>query len=200
MVQDKYLKIYDEGPKTLRKEGFRLIITGVVLMLVAPSISYLDFDDYEIIVLILLISICEVSGVLIISNGRRKLKKASKIKLSDSEISKVSYKLEQFKNMKIDIEDLDKSIEEADAEYFFDRPVKIANTDLKDILLKVKYEAIDKNEMLEWVNYIWFSDFFIFSDSVGAIMNDLVNIYHSQEMLKKDKINLFINKLEYRTD
>ncbi|WP_425449327.1 hypothetical protein [Dethiothermospora halolimnae] len=196
--EETYSKIYDEGPKNLWKQGRGTFITGFICVLIAVGIlaGHIYFDGDEPVAAIFLTVLVGGFGLACIFNGIKKIKKASDIEKSDSEIYKAYDKLNQFKTMKITEEELDSYIDDSFAEYFYENPVTIDKSEVRSILLNVKDKTLTDINLFKWVDYIWFCEFYIFSEEVNSVLKELEEIYQSQQDLDEKEIEYFINKLQ----
>lgn len=79
-------------------------------------------------------------------------------------------------------------------------PIKICNKHVISLLENYNNNLIDKSLLLDWVNTIWFSDWYEYCDEnedcIASIMNELEEIDEVGHELNSEKIVKYINALE----
>jgi hypothetical protein len=80
------------------------------------------------------------------------------------------------------------------------KPINITNRHLINLLMEYKNGRINERYILDWVNTVWFTDWFeyddYYCDSVASVMNKLEEIDEEGNDLSKEKVNKYIICLE----
>jgi hypothetical protein len=104
--------------------------------------------------------------------------------------------LEQFRDLKITKNELYSFIQK---EFKTNQPVEVCSVHLVTLLLGYQKGSINEQNILDWVNTIWFSDWFMYCeeqcDSIASVMNQLEEIDEEGKKLTKEKVANYINAL-----
>jgi hypothetical protein len=80
------------------------------------------------------------------------------------------------------------------------KPINITNLHLINLLMEYKNGRINERYILDWVNTVWFTDWFeyddYYCDSIASVMNKLEEIDEEGNELSKEKVNKYISCLE----
>lgn len=107
-------------------------------------------------------------------------------------------KLLLFRDLQITKDDLLKTIPRQPKPGY--QPVAISNIDLIKLLDEYKRGIRDEQFILNWVNTIWFTDWYTYenkySDSIASVMNELEEIDEEGKGLTIQKVERYISALE----
>ena len=110
----------------------------------------------------------------------------------------ISY-LEMFKNLQISKKELCNNIGKKLHDITIDNPVIVNTTDVINVLDAYKIGKISINQMLEWVNIVWFTDLFEYDerqcDSIASVLNVLEELDEKDKNLTEDDIDKYITVL-----
>ncbi len=103
----------------------------------------------------------------------------------------------KFRDLKISRSELFKVIQSG---LSVDEPILISNIHLIKLLESYKSNIIDDSYLLDWVNTVWFSDWFYYSDEecdcIACILNELEEIDEEGHELNTEKVEKYIFALE----
>lgn len=110
--------------------------------------------------------------------------------------------LEQYRDLKITKDKIESLI----SNEICDNAVTVSSDHLIRLLTVYKHGKINLNKLIEWVNVVWFSDWFDYndeqSDSIASVMTELEEL--DEEGKNKDltleKIEKYINALKNNLD
>ena len=84
--------------------------------------------------------------------------------------------------------------------FVVDDPIVIYSNHLIHLITKYRNNDIDKLALLDWVNTVWFSEWFTYNDEqcdcIATIMNELEEIDEKGNELTEDKIQKYLHALE----
>ncbi len=82
--------------------------------------------------------------------------------------------------------------------------VIVDNKDLIFVLQAVKEGRLSIEDLVYWVNIIWFTELYDYSDehsdAIAGVMNELEELDENGYILPPEKIDLYINALEKNED
>jgi hypothetical protein len=80
-----------------------------------------------------------------------------------------------------------------------EKPVTVFNTDVINVLEGIRNNRITLNQLLDWVNTIWFTDLFEYedehSDSMASVFDKLEELDENNRSLTAVDINKYIEAL-----
>jgi hypothetical protein len=72
------------------------------------------------------------------------------------------------------------------------------------VLIAFKDKKINQNQLLDWVNVVWFSDWFAYDnnecDAIAAVMDQLEELDERSYELTVEEIEYYVKALEYNID
>lgn len=102
--------------------------------------------------------------------------------------------LEQFRDEKISKKELHEKFNTTNI-----KPIMVDKTHLINILKLYEIGKINQNELVEWVNIIWFSDFYEYkpneSSSIASVMSKLEELDENKSVLSSEQVNYYIEIL-----
>ena len=108
--------------------------------------------------------------------------------------------LNDFKNLNITRKELEESIGRTQLELSIEDPVEINTADVINLLKGYQSDKITIYELLEWVNTVWFTDLFTYSDdhcdSIASVLNKLEEIDENGYILTDEEIGIYVKTLE----
>jgi hypothetical protein len=109
--------------------------------------------------------------------------------------------LEQYKKLQLSKETLLKELQtRKDEKVLNDQVVQIYARDVINILKQYQQKNVSQQQLIDWVNMIWFSDFYEYadeeSDSIASVMDKLEELDETETSLSDSQINIFINALK----
>ncbi|MDF2473453.1 MAG: hypothetical protein K0R21_1235 [Anaerocolumna sp.] len=82
--------------------------------------------------------------------------------------------------------------------------VEVYAINLIDVLNKYSAKEIDDVFLLEWVNTIWFSEWYFYNedqcDSIASVMNVLEELDEGELVLNQEKIEMLVNALKNNSE
>jgi len=107
--------------------------------------------------------------------------------------------LEMFKNLQISKKELSSKFGDnllaAKSEY----PVSVYNTDVINVLTAFRSDKITLNQLLDWVNTVWFTELFDYDDeysnSIASVLDKLEDLDEGDRVLTKSDIDKYIDAL-----
>lgn len=107
--------------------------------------------------------------------------------------------LDMFKNLKISKKDLSDKLGGNLHAVTLEKPVTVFNTDVINVLKAVRIDKITLNQLLDWVNTIWFTELFEYddeySDSIASVLDKLEDLDEDNRKLTKSDIDKYIDAL-----
>ena len=107
--------------------------------------------------------------------------------------------INDFKNLKISKMDLYNVFKKDLHLIFLDNPVIVNTSDVISLLEAYRYDRLTLNDLLEWVNTIWFTDLFEYDDnqcnSIASVMNVLEELDEADNSLSQADIDKYISAL-----
>jgi hypothetical protein len=80
-----------------------------------------------------------------------------------------------------------------------EKPVTICNTDVIDVLKAIRNDRITLNQLLDWVNTVWFTDLYEYddeySDSIASVLDKLEDLDEDDRKLTESDIKKYIDAL-----
>lgn len=108
--------------------------------------------------------------------------------------------LENFRDLIITKQELISSIPEKLRRLPMNQPVEIRTDHVIKLLLDFKGQSLSEQTILEWVNIVWFSGWFeysdLYSDSIASVLNELEEIDEEGKVLTLEKVELYLDALE----
>jgi hypothetical protein len=106
--------------------------------------------------------------------------------------------LEMFRDLKLMKEELFITVPKQPKPKY--EPIIVSNYHLINLLSKYKESALDEHVILDWVNTIWFTDWFTYEDTncecIASIMSELEEIDEEGKELTTEKVDKYIYALE----
>ncbi len=121
-------------------------------------------------------------------------------------LSKIIEALNEYKALKITKKQLHEKVGKKfwDVQLDEDDIVIVDNNDLIYVLQAAKDGRISIPELIDWVNVIWFSELYDYSDEhedvIAAVMNELEELEDTGYVLPVEDIDLYISALEKNDD
>jgi len=107
---------------------------------------------------------------------------------------------EDFKYMRINRKDISELFEGNLMSLSLDEPVMVESFDLINVLKAFKEKKISTEELVDWVNIIWFSDLFDYNDdqadSISSVMSKLEELDENGNVLSTEDVNVYIEALK----
>ncbi len=107
--------------------------------------------------------------------------------------------LNMFKNLQISKEEL---INKVGGNLFtvkIEKPITLYNTDVINVLKAFKLCNISLEQLLDWVNTVWFTELFDYDDeycdSIASVLDKLEDLDEDNRELSGEDINKYINAL-----
>ncbi|MHB1682271.1 MAG: hypothetical protein ACYCYO_05505 [Bacilli bacterium] len=104
--------------------------------------------------------------------------------------------LERFRNSIISRQELERTLQLDVYKYRTDDPVEVCNVHLINVLRQHQQRILSKERLIEWVNVIWFSGAFEYSDehhdSLASVMNELEELDEGDIELTNNEIERYI--------
>lgn len=111
--------------------------------------------------------------------------------------------LNKFKRLEITKSKLQEFFQRDLADIHDEEPVYINNMDAVLILEKYQRGEIEVNDILDWVNVVWFTDLYEYDYkyhySLGSVLNELEELDEEGRNLTKEKVKHFIWSLKNNT-
>ena len=108
--------------------------------------------------------------------------------------------LEDFRDMRIFKTELYSKLNESLVEAWKDEPLTIYTDDVVKLLVSYRDGVLSFENMLDWVNVIWFSEFYDYDDiqcdSIASIMNILEELDEGYITLTNADIERYIAALQ----
>jgi hypothetical protein len=100
----------------------------------------------------------------------------------------VSYRmlLEKIRDLKIKQDDLPELSYE-DENDLIENPIIIERPHLIHVLKRLKQERLTKDELFDWIHFVWFSDYFSCSDEDADCITGIIQAL--EEMEEEEKIS-----------
>lgn len=112
--------------------------------------------------------------------------------------------LNDFKNLKITRKELEEGIGTAQLKSSIHDPIEITAQDVVNLLKAYQSNRITIDMLLQWVNTVWFTDLFTYSDdycdSIASVMNKLEEIDENGYTLADDEIEWYVQALITNTE
>ncbi|SMC88234.1 hypothetical protein [Papillibacter cinnamivorans] len=107
--------------------------------------------------------------------------------------------LDMFKNLQISKKELSNKLGGNLHVVKLEKPVTIFNTDVINVLRAIRDGRITLNQLLDWVNTVWFTDLYEYddeySDSIASVLDKLEDLDEEYRKLTKSDIEKYINAL-----
>lgn len=104
--------------------------------------------------------------------------------------------LEKFRDMEITKDELNNIMKSLDEVV----KVEVFSIHLINLLKNYDLKLVDDSYLLDWVNTIWFSDWYFYNedqcDSIASVMNELEELDEEGNELTREKIKKYICALE----
>ncbi len=85
-----------------------------------------------------------------------------------------------------------------------ENPEKIYTTDVINLLSSYRENKITLNQLIDWVNTIWFTELFEYDDnqcdSIASVLNKLEELDEEGNCLTESDIDLYIDALSKNTE
>ena len=108
--------------------------------------------------------------------------------------------LERYKNFKISKGELLKLVNQDLKTLKIKKPVEICTSDVIALLENYKQGKITNQDLLDWVNIIWFTDVYEYCDSqsdcIASVMNELEEVDEDIEKISSSNIKKYIEALK----
>ncbi len=108
--------------------------------------------------------------------------------------------LEDFKNLKINKKQLQEKVGEDLFNIKISKPIVVNNKDIIYLLEYYRDEKISLDDLIDWVNVVWFSDLYgydeRYEDSIASIMSILEELDEEGHIMTKDDIEKYIDALK----
>lgn len=108
--------------------------------------------------------------------------------------------LEKYKNFEISKGELLKLVNKDLMTLKVQKPVEICTNDIIALLENYKQGKITNQDLLDWVNTIWFTDLYEYcdsqSDSIASVMNELEEVDEDIEKISSSSIEKYIEALK----
>lgn len=107
--------------------------------------------------------------------------------------------LEKYKNLEISKGELLKLVNKDLKTLKVQKPIEICTGDVIALLENYKQGKITNQDLLDWVNTIWFTDLYEYcdsqSDSIASVMNELEEVDEEIEKISPSSIEKYIEAL-----
>lgn len=107
--------------------------------------------------------------------------------------------LEQFRDLKILKNQLLELLPQGLNKLMINKPVQICSIHLITLLKKYQTGGISEQNVLDWVNTVWFSGLYEYCDeqcgSIAGVMNELEEIDEDGKQLTTEKADKYIHAL-----
>ncbi|MGE5397587.1 MAG: hypothetical protein ACM3MK_08680 [Chitinophagales bacterium] len=108
--------------------------------------------------------------------------------------------LEKYRDLAIGKSELESMIRGQTAFVSSEELVVVRGCHVIKLLRHYQNHEIDENKVLEWVNTIWFSGWFDYSDeendSIASVMNELEELDEPGKIQTPEKVKMYIRALE----
>jgi len=107
--------------------------------------------------------------------------------------------LNDFKSLKITKAQLQSKIGENLHQVKIEKPVIVNDKDVILVLEKCKKNEVTVNDLVDWVNVVWFTELFEYAekyqDSIASVMSELEELDEEGNELTDEKIGVYIDAL-----
>ncbi|MEA4833309.1 MAG: hypothetical protein VB118_11940 [Oscillospiraceae bacterium] len=112
--------------------------------------------------------------------------------------------LNDFKDLKITKKELEEKIGTTQLKNGIHNPIEITAQDVVNLLKAYQSSRITIDMLLQWVNTVWFTDLFTYSDnycdSIASVMNKLEEIDENGYILANNEIEKYVQALITNTE
>ncbi len=109
---------------------------------------------------------------------------------------------EKFINLQISYKDLINSVPKHYLNSITEQPINITCSHLINLLCAYQNNSISKDELIKWVNVVWFNDVFDYDetccDCIATILTELEQLDEPTKELDKKIINDYVVMLKNR--
>ena len=110
----------------------------------------------------------------------------------------------KFRDALISKEELQKNVGHDLVSQKIDTPIEIRIEHLLNVIKKFQKNEMNKQQLLDWVNAIWFTELYEYCDehvdSIASVMNELEEIDEDENKASSDNIERYIKALENNTE
>ncbi|WEK56095.1 MAG: hypothetical protein P0Y55_08620 [Candidatus Cohnella colombiensis] len=104
--------------------------------------------------------------------------------------------INQYRDLEINKSELFELIKSLD----IGQPVEIRNEHVVHLLISYKKNELDLQQLLEWVNIVWFSDLYEYADEhadcIASVLNELEELDEKGKILTSNDINRYVVALQ----
>ena len=104
--------------------------------------------------------------------------------------------LKKFRDMQISVSEMKEALQEAKATPL----VEVSTKHIIKLLDCYRQKYIDDTFVIDWVNTIWFSEWFYYnskqSDSIASVLNELEEIDEEGKTLTSERVSRFLQALK----
>jgi len=108
--------------------------------------------------------------------------------------------VEDFKYMKISRKDMSNLFGVNLMSLSLEEPVVVDSIDVIEVLRAFREKKISVEELIDWVNIVWFSDLFDYNDeqadSISSVMNRLEELDENKNALSNQDVDTYIEFLK----
>jgi len=107
--------------------------------------------------------------------------------------------LDMFKNLQISKKELSNKLGGNLHTVKLETPATVFNTDVINALKAIRNGRISLNQLLDWVNTVWFTDLFEYddeyADSIASVLDKLEDLDEDDRKLTESDIDMYIDAL-----